>query len=106
MSTRTDTPFPTAPLFRFAFDDSGRSCNIADGDPTTIADYVLRCAALLDRPPPPRIAMSQAHAALTPAMMSFIEESKRLLTRRLREELRFTPQYPNLAAGLPSCLSS
>src|SRR3546814_83065 len=95
-----------AALHAAAFGHAGRAYNIADGDPTTMADYFLRCAALLDLPPPPQIAMSQAHAALTPAMMSFIEESKRLLTRRLREELRFTPQYPNLAAGLPSCLSS
>lgn len=93
-----------AALHAAAFGRAGRAYNVADGEPTTMADYFLRCAQLLGLPAPPQIAMSEAHAALTPAMMSFIEESKRLLTRRLREELRFMPHYPNLAAGLPSCL--
>lgn len=95
-----------AALHAAAFGRAGRAYNIADGAPTTMADYFLRCAVLLDLPPPPQVAMSQARAALTPAMISFIEESKRLQTRRLREELRFVPQYPNLAVGLPSCLPS
>lgn len=87
-----------------AFGRAGRAYNIADGAPTTMADYFLRCARLLGMPPPPQLTIAEARTALTPAMLSFIEESKRLDTLRLREELRFAPQYPNLEAGLPSCL--
>ncbi|NGY04935.1 SDR family oxidoreductase [Solimonas terrae] len=94
----------TAALHAAVFGRDGRAYNVADGEPTTMADYFLRCAQLLGLPPPPQVTMDEARAALTPAMMSFIDESKRLRTQRLREELRFTPQYPNLAAGLPSCV--
>lgn len=95
-----------AALHAAAYGRAGRAYNVADGEPTTMADYFLRCAQLLDLPLPPQVSMSEARAALTPAMMSFIEESKRLLTLRLRDELRFVPRYPNLASGLPSCLPS
>ncbi|HET8880902.1 MAG TPA: NAD-dependent epimerase/dehydratase family protein [Solimonas sp.] len=95
-----------AALHAAAFGRNGRAYHIADGAPTTMTDYFLRCARLLDLPPPPQLTMAEARTALTPALLSFIDESKRLETRRLREELRFTPQYPNLDAGLPSCLPS
>src|SRR3546814_6135088 len=48
-----------AALHAAAFGHAGHAYNIADGDPTTMAAYVLRCAALLDLPPPPQNAMSQ-----------------------------------------------
>jgi len=36
-------------------------------------------------------------------MLSYLAESRRLDNRRLREQLRVTLHYPNLASGLPSC---
>ena len=83
---------------------AGRAYNIADGEPTTMADYFKRCAQLLGLPEPPQLDRAAAQAALTPAMWSFMEESKRLRVDRMREELHFTPHYANLAQGLPSCL--
>lgn len=85
---------------------TGAAYNISDGNPTTMADYFTRCAHLLGAPPPPQVTLDEARERLTPSMMSFLEESKRLLTRRMREELDFTPKYPNLEAGLPACLNA
>lgn len=82
----------------------GAAYNIADGSPTTMTDYFTRCARLLGLPDPPRVSLDEARRTFTPAMLSFLEESKRLLTHRMRDELQFTPRYPDLAAGLPSCL--
>lgn len=83
---------------------SGRAYNISDGRPTTMADYFSRCADLLGLPQPPRVTLAEARQQLTPAMMSFLEESKRLSNRRMTEELQFAPLYPDLASGLPACL--
>lgn len=83
---------------------AGRAYNISDGQPTTMSDYFIRCARLLNLPEPPSVSMAQAREQLTPAMLSFLEESKRLLNRRMREELGVVLRYPDLAAGLPSCL--
>ena len=83
---------------------SGSAYNISDGSPTTMTDYFCRCAALLGLPEPRRVSLAEANRTFTPAMLSFLEESKRLVTERMRSELGVTPRYPDLATGLPSCL--
>lgn len=82
----------------------GAAYHVADGNPTTMADYFTRCAVLLGLPPPVQVDLEEARRRFTPAMWSFMEESKRLRTERLRAELRFTPRYPTLTRGLPACL--
>lgn len=86
--------------------ESGQAYNVADGNPTTMTDYFLRCAALLDLPPPPQLPPEEARTHMSAAMWSFMEESKRLRVDRLRDALGFQWQYPDLASGLPACLSS
>lgn len=93
-----------AALHAAAWGRPGAAYNVADGNPTTMCDYFTRCAALLDLPPPPQVSMEEARQVFTPAMWSFMEESKRLKTGRMLEELRFSPRYPDLASGLASCL--
>jgi len=82
----------------------GEAYNVSDGTPTTMSDYFRRCAALLGLPEPRCVGMAEARRTFTPAMLSFLEESKRLLNSKMRDELGVTPRYPDLASGLPSCL--
>lgn len=77
-----------------------RAYNIADGSPTTMADYFTRCARHFGLPEPPVVDRDEARRAFTPEMWSFMEESKRLCIKRAREELGFEPRYPDLSAGL------
>ncbi|WP_428311067.1 NAD-dependent epimerase/dehydratase family protein [Hydrocarboniphaga sp.] len=84
---------------------AGAAYNVSDGSPTTMTDYFCRCAALLGLPEPRRVGMDEARRTFTPAMLSFLEESKRLLTSRMRHELGFAPRYPDLASGLPTCIT-
>lgn len=83
---------------------SGAAYNVSDGSPTTMTDYFCRCAALLGLPEPRRVSLAEANRTFTPAMLSFLEESKRLITDRMRRDLGVVPRYPDLATGLPSCL--
>lgn len=92
-----------AALHAAALGRAGSAYNVSDGTPTTMADYFTRCALLLGLPTPRAVDLDEARSVFTPAMWSFMEESKRLRTERLREELRFTPRYPDLESGLPSC---
>lgn len=93
-----------AALAAMARGHDGAAYNTSDGNPTTMSDYFVRCARLLGLPEPPRVPLEQARAQLGPALMSFLEESKRLLNRRMLDELGVVLRYPDLAAGLPSCL--
>ncbi len=83
----------------------GAVYNVADGSPGSITQYLNAVADLLGLPRPPEVTMEQARRTLSPGMLSYLSESRRLDVRRMREELGVTPRYPDLAAGLPSCLS-
>lgn len=85
---------------------AGAAYNVSDGHPTTMTDYFVRCARLLKLPEPPRVTLDQARRTFTPAMLSFVEEARRLVTRRLCEETGWAPRYPDLARGLPACLGA
>ncbi len=81
----------------------GTVYNVGDGVPGTIPQYFKAVADLLGVPRPPEIPMDEARKVLGPGMVSYLSESRRIDVRRMREELRVTLRYPDLAAGLPSC---
>lgn len=83
---------------------STHAYNVSDGNPTTMADYFTRCAQLLDLPAPPQVSFAEAQQQFTPAMLSFLRESKRLKTHKMQAELHYTLRYPTLSAGLPACV--
>jgi hypothetical protein len=39
-------------------------------------------------------------------MLSFKDESRRLINRRVLDEWGVGPRYPDLAQGLPACLAA
>jgi len=83
--------------------EPGAAYNVSDGQPTTMSDYLRRCARLLGLPEPSRIGLDEAREKFSPMLMSFLEESKRLDASRLRA-LGWQPRYASLDEGLPSCL--
>ena len=109
----TESPFSN----RIHADDLARVCvtaghhagpgllyNVSDGHPTTMTDFFFRVADLLGIPRPPAITLEQARRQLGGGMLSYLAKSNRIDTRRLREELGVELMYPDLTAGLPSCL--
>lgn len=78
----------------------GSVYNVADGHPTTMADYLFRVADAAGLPRPPCVRLAEAPERLSPAMLSFMNESRRLDTGRMRRELRVALRYPTLAEGL------
>ena len=49
---------------------------------------------------PPRLPREQLRQMVSPMMLSFMSESRRLQNRRIREELGMRLRYPTVAAGL------
>jgi len=83
----------------------GAVYNASDGNPSTITDYLFQLADLTGMPRPPIISMQEAERMLSPSIMSFLKESKRIRNDRLRQELGFTLSYPDLASGLKASLA-
>lgn len=77
--------------------------NACDGHPSTMNDYFDRLADLAGLERAPVVPLSEAADALSPGMLSYMRESRRLSNRRLVETLGLTLRYPTLADGLPAC---
>lgn len=84
-------------------DRPGRLYNISDGHPTTMTDYFNQVADTLRLPRPPQVSLEQAKNVLSPEMLSYLSESRRLDNSRMRTELGVALRYPTLAAGLATC---
>lgn len=84
---------------------SGEVYNVSDGQPTSMTDYFYRVADLAGLPRPPAIGLTEAAGRLSPGMLSYMRESRRLSNRKLRENLGVRLRYPTLDQGLPSCFA-
>lgn len=82
----------------------GSAYNVSDGQPSNMTDYFNRIADFTGLPRPPVISRDQIDQ-LSPGMRAFMEESKRLDTRRMREELGITLRYSMLEMGLEASLA-
>ncbi|QJD30879.1 SDR family oxidoreductase [Methylococcus geothermalis] len=80
--------------------------NVSDGHPTTMTDYFYRVADRFGLPRPPAISLEEARRVLSPAMLSFLEESKRLDNGRMTRELRPKLFHPDLESGLAACFNA
>ena len=77
-----------------------RIFNVTDGTPSTITAYLQAAAAEIDLPPLPEISMEEAQRTLSPAMLSYLTESRKIGNDRLVNELGVVPRYPDLKQGL------
>jgi len=78
--------------------------NCSDGHPTTMTDFFWRVADQLGIPRPPAISLDEARRRLGEGMLSYLAESKRIDNSRMLTELGIELGYPDLAAGLRSCV--
>ena len=74
----------------------------APPDDTELAmgDYFDRAADLCGLPRPLRITRAQAKEQLSPMLLSFMSESRRLANARMKRELRLVLRYPTVDSGL------
>lgn len=80
--------------------------NVGDGDHRDMNAYFRAVADACGLPRPPELPIQQLLEQISPAMASFLTESRQLDLTRLAGELRFTPQYPCFEAGLKASLSA
>jgi nucleoside-diphosphate-sugar epimerase len=81
----------------------GEIYNVCDGQPESMTSYFNRVADYLQLPRPPQISMQAARQQLSPGMLSYLAESRRLSNRKLLEDLGVELRYPELEQGLPAC---
>ena len=77
-----------------------RAYNVADDSQLKMGDYFDLAADLYGLPRPPRVPRSQAQEQLPLSLLSFMSESRRLVTTRMARELRLRLRYPTVHTGL------
>ena len=77
-----------------------RAINASDDSELRMGDYFDLAADLFGVARPPRLPRAEAQALLSPMQMSFMSESRRLVNRRLKRELRLVLRHPTVAEGL------
>ena len=83
----------------------GDAYNVSDGHPGSMTDYFNRVADTLGVARPPVVSREEAERVLSPSMLSFLRESKRLINRKMLEELGVRLRYESLDEGLASGIS-
>ena len=84
---------------------AGRSYNVSDDSELRMGEYFDRVADAFGLPRPPRISRAEAERVMSPVQLSFMRESRRLVNRRLKEEMRLRLAYPSVDDGIRAALN-
>ena len=78
--------------------------NVGDGDHRTSTWFANEVARQCELPAPPAISMDDARREFSPMRMSFLGESRRVDTQKMRDILGVKLKYPNPEDGIAASL--
>lgn len=85
---------------------AGRTYNACDDSDLKMGEYFDAVADAFGLPRPPRVSRGEAQGAISPAMLSFMRESRRIGNRRMKRELRIALRYPTVRDGIAAALTA
>jgi nucleoside-diphosphate-sugar epimerase len=80
-----------------------RVYNVSDGTDSNMSEYFLTLADFFQLPRPPQVDWAEAERVMSPGMLSYLRESRRVSNARMLKELDVKLKYPDLKSGLESC---
>jgi len=81
-----------------------RAYNIGDDSDLKMADWFDKLADAFALPRPPRVSRAEAQTLLSPILLSFMNESRRLVNLRMKRELKLALHYPTVDDGIAATL--
>jgi nucleoside-diphosphate-sugar epimerase len=82
---------------------SGRIYHACDDSELKMGEYFDLIADKFNLPRPPRVTRAQAEECISPSLLSFMRESRRLANRRMKRELHVNLLYPTVEEGIAAC---
>jgi nucleoside-diphosphate-sugar epimerase len=79
--------------------------NVCDGDHASTTVFLQETARAAGLPAPSLISRKEAAARISPGMLAFLLESRRVDSNRMRDELGVQPRYPAVATGIRASLA-
>ena len=86
--------------------ENGAIYNACDGNPGNMTEYFHRVADAAGIARAPEIDLAAAREQLSPGLVSYLEESRRLGNAKLLRDLKITLDYPTLDAGLAAIFAT
>ena len=80
--------------------------NASDDSPMKMGEWFDLVADRAGLARPPRVSRVEAERIIAPGLLSFMSESRRLVNRRMKEELGIRLRYPTVADGVPRTFSA
>ncbi|HQR47728.1 MAG TPA: NAD-dependent epimerase/dehydratase family protein [Steroidobacteraceae bacterium] len=79
--------------------------NVGDGDHASTTAFLQKVATLAGLQSPRLVSLAEARGQISPGMLEYLVESRRVLTTRMREELGVIPRYGILESGIAASLA-
>lgn len=86
--------------------EPGGIYNVCDDEPAEPAAVVLHACQLLGVEPPPLVSFSEAAPAMSPMALTFWQDNRRIINRKMKEALGVELAYPEYRAGLKAILKA
>ncbi len=83
---------------------ANRCYNINDDSAERMGDWFDKLADAFGLPRPPRVTRAEAKMRLSPMLLSFMSESRRLDNTRMKRELKLRLRYPMVDDGIATAL--
>jgi nucleoside-diphosphate-sugar epimerase len=83
---------------------ANRAYNISDDSDLPMGDWFDKLADAFSLPRPPRVTRAEAQTRLSPPLLSFMNESRRLTNKRMKRELKLRLRYPTVDDGIENAL--
>lgn len=80
--------------------EAGEIFNVSDGHPGTMTEYFNAVADALGYPRPRQVTMEEAREVMSPLMLSYVSESRRMDNSKMLTRLGIKLLYPTLADGM------
>ena len=75
--------------------------NASDDSEMKMGEYFDLVADRMGLPRPPRVRRAEAAGRISPVLLSFMSESRRLVNRRMKDGLGIRLRYPTVHEGVP-----
>ena len=75
--------------------------NASDDGELKMGEYFDLVADRMGLPRPPRVRRAEAAGRISPVLLSYMSESRRLVNRRMKAELGIRLRYPTVHEGVP-----
>jgi nucleoside-diphosphate-sugar epimerase len=83
---------------------ANRAYNICDDSAERMGDWFDKLADAFALPRPPRASCAEIKTRLSPMLLSFMSESRRLDNTRMKRELKLKLRYPTVDDGIAAAL--